>query len=219
MRCLQQGYLAMFHRSHPLPRRSQLGFTLMELLIVLAISGIVMALATPNMSEQLSKRRVYGEVKSMRDALRLAKSAGESNKTFDSTNPAAICPSSDGASCSGSWSDGFIAFGDVDGNGNFNGTDVILASQVGLSSNTTLKVDNLTSGTSVSLIRLTTQGYTASFDSNNAPYYLFTFCNKYATSKYHIAGVGYGPGGVIRMAADTNNDGIPEFNGVNLTCP
>jgi len=198
----------------------QTGFTLLELLTVLAISAVVMALAVPNLSQQLSSRRVYGEVKSMRDALRLAKSAGESNKSLSLINPVVICPSSSGASCDGSWSDGFIAFGDVDGNGNFNGSDVMLDARIGFSSKTTLKVVDLSAaGASVNLIRLTTQGYTASFDSNNAPYYLFTFCNKYGNGKYSIAGVGYGPGGVIRLSMDSNNDRIPDFNGTNLTCP
>jgi len=214
----QQGHLYVSPTNTP-HQFHQRGFTLMELLIVIAISGIVMAMAAPNMSQVLSNQRAYGDVKSMREALRLAKSAGSSNKSLSATNPVVICSSSDGTSCGGTWSNGYIAFGDVDGNGNFNGSDVMLDAEIGLSTNTTLKVTDISSGVGVTSLRLTTQGYTASFDSATAPYYLFTFCNKYATGKYSIAGVGYGPGGVIRLAADTNNDRIPEFNGVNLTCP
>ena len=40
--------------------------------------------------------------------------------------PVRFCSSNDGASCSGTWTDGHIAFTDNDGNGAINGDDIVV---------------------------------------------------------------------------------------------
>jgi len=196
----------------------QAGFTLLELLMVLGIAGILIALVAPTMSESIAKRRVYGDYKSIRDVLRVAKSAGQTDKRFSGV---VVCPSTDAVACSGTnWSNGFIACGDVDSDSNCTSSDVVVAVQDQLSNNTRLTVTK--DGTAISTIALTTQGYTAAFSASDAPTYLFTYCNLGASSSGRTRsamGVVYGPGGVIRMAIDTDSDGTPNFGTANLTCP
>lgn len=199
----------------------QAGFTLMEFLVVTAVVGVLIATTAPLMSESIAKRRVYGDFKSIRDVLRVAKSAGQTDKRFSGV---VVCPSTDSATCNGStWNDGFIACGDVDGNSTCTSVDEVIAVQDQLSPNTRLTVtDRNSGGASVTSIPLTVQGYTAAFSASSAPIYLFTYCNLGASSSTRAAsamGLVYGPGGVIRMTLDTNNDGIQNYGTDNLSCP
>lgn len=191
------------------------GFTLLELLAVVGLIAIVLALAVPNMSETVAKRKIYGDYKSMRDVLRLAKSAAQTDKTL---NGVIICPGDDESCSGGDWADGFVVVGDVDGDGTFNTGDLVLGQQDRLSSGTTLTVtDENSASTEVSSITLTAQGYTADFNAANAPSYLFKYCNAAADDLVSL-GVVYGPGGVIRLTTDSNGDGFQDYAGVNLDC-
>lgn len=191
------------------------GFTLLELLMVVAIAGILVAIVAPNFSESLAKRRIYGDYKSMRDVLRVAKSAGQTDKTFDAV---IICPGTDAGCSGGDWADGFVVVGDVDGSGTFNAGDEVLAQQDELSAGTTLTVTDENNGSvAVNTIELTAQGYTADFNAADAPSYLFKYCNSNSDERTAL-GVVYGPGGVIRMTLDSDGDGTQDYGGVNLAC-
>lgn len=194
---------------------TQSGFTLMELMIVLVMAGILAGVATPYMSAQVAKMRVNGDYRSIRDVMKIAKSGGQTDKDFSQV---IVCPGTE-AGCSGTtWENGFIAFGDVDGSNTFTNGDVVLAVQDQLSKFTTLQVtDQNNGGATISKITLTQQGYTADFDSATAPSYLFKYCNTADTKV--IKGLVYGPGGIIRMAIDTDGDGVPNYGAANLTCP
>jgi len=196
----------------------QTGFTLLELMVVLAIAGLLAGLSTPFMGKQVAKQRINADYKSIRDVLRMAKSGGQTDKDFSSV---IVCPGTETAGCNGgTWESGFVAFGDVDDSGDFNAGDAVLAAQEKLSENTTLKVtDQNNGGAVVNLIKLTQQGYTAEFDATNAPSYLFKYCNTGTTDTNVVRGLVYGPGGIIRMAVDTNGDGIVNYGAANLTCP
>jgi len=201
----------------------QTGFTLLELMVVLAIAGIMAGMAAPFMGEQLAKQRINGEYKSIREAMKLAKSGGQTDKDFTSV---VVCPGNEASGCdtSGKWEDGFIAFGDADLDDNYteagDGKSGLLAVQEKLSDGTTLKVtDENDNGATVSKIKLTQQGYTADFNADKAPLYLFKYCNTRSTDDTVVRGLVYGPGGIIRMAIDTDDDGIANFDGTNLTCP
>jgi type IV fimbrial biogenesis protein FimT len=193
----------------------QTGVTLLELMVVVAIAGSLAGLATPFMSKQVAKQRINGDYRSIRDVMKIAKSGGQTDKDFSQV---VVCPGTE-AGCSGTtWENGFIAFGDADGSNTFSSGDVVLAVQDQLSKFTTLKVtDQNNGGATISKITLTQQGYTADFDSATAPSYLFKYCNTADTKV--IKGLVYGPGGIIRMAIDTDGDGIVNYGAANLTCP
>jgi type IV fimbrial biogenesis protein FimT len=94
-----------------MPHRT-LGFTLMELLIALAIAGILLGVALPAFSGVLEA----GRAQDARAALFNSFVAAVNRATLTGTH-AVLCPSHDGLTCldSADWSGGWIAFLDRDG--------------------------------------------------------------------------------------------------------
>lgn len=85
--------------------------TILELLITMALLGIVAALALPSMMDGLGRSSARAATRSFTSALSLARS--EAVKTGSGVS---ICPSLDGEDCAaGSWSTGWIVFIDADG--------------------------------------------------------------------------------------------------------
>ncbi len=93
--------------------KRQHGFTLVELLVVLAISAIILSIAVPSFINIISNSRVETAVNEVVVAINLAKS--EAVKTGQTT---VFCQSSTGTECSSdrtAWADGWILFSDTDG--------------------------------------------------------------------------------------------------------
>lgn len=88
-------------------RHSLNGFTLIELMVTLAVLAIVLGIAVPSFQKQIinNKSLTFGD--EFAQALSYARS--EAVKT---NRRVSICASSDGATCTGNWSDGFIVFQD-----------------------------------------------------------------------------------------------------------
>lgn len=99
------------------------GFSLVELMITIAIAAIMLTLAAPNMSRLLAGNRIATQASSLVSNLALARS--EAIKRGVRTT---ICPSSAGTACtSTTWSEGYMVYADLDGDGSFNsGSDIIL---------------------------------------------------------------------------------------------
>lgn len=88
----------------------QSGFTLVELLITVAIAAILLSLAAPNFREMLVKRSVQAAAETLASDMRFARSEALKRST-----QTVICRSTDGAKCStvvGSWSEGWIVYVD-----------------------------------------------------------------------------------------------------------
>ena len=88
----------------------QSGFTLVELLIVVAIVAILLSLAAPTFREMLVKRSVQAAAETLASDMRFARSEALKRSTRT-----VICRSTDGARCSavvGSWSEGWIVYVD-----------------------------------------------------------------------------------------------------------
>ena len=86
----------------------QLGFSLIELLITVAIAAILLSLAAPNFREMLVKRSVQAAAETLASDMRYARSEALKRAT-----PTVMCQSADGAKCAtavGSWSDGWIVY-------------------------------------------------------------------------------------------------------------
>ena len=94
------------------------GFTLIELMVVLAIAAIVLALAAPSFTGTIERNRRESAMTELATTLQLAKAAAASNA---SRAPVIVCISKDGASCTGGgdWAAGWIIFTDVNGNNQF----------------------------------------------------------------------------------------------------
>jgi len=110
--------LSVSQRLHPIRIRSnrQRGFTLAELLTVVAVVGITTVIAAPSFSNLLKNQRITTASNELLTSLMLARSSAITTRT-----QTVICPSTNSASakptCGGSWEDGWIVFTDLDGDG------------------------------------------------------------------------------------------------------
>ncbi|MDM8347606.1 GspH/FimT family pseudopilin [Pseudomonas sp. sp1636] len=82
---------------------SSKGFTLIELMIVLAIIVIVSAVAVPGYQAMIASNRLTSSSNNLIGALQLARS-----EAVTRNQAVFVCNSNDQASCSGSWADGGI---------------------------------------------------------------------------------------------------------------
>ena len=87
----------------------QSGFTLTEILITLSISAILISSAAPVFSQILLNNRAVSLTNNLLTALQISRS-----EAIKRNQDVTICKSSDSLTCSGSWSDGWIIFSDVD---------------------------------------------------------------------------------------------------------
>lgn len=145
-------------------KRTQ-GFTLIELMVTLAVLAIVLGIAVPSFQTQIINNRSLTMGDEFAQALNFARSEAVKNKKRVS-----ICASSNGTSCTGNWSEGFIVFQDNAA------SDTVDAVSLGpiykvwpkLSGAGTLTVKRGpldTSGTATSFIRYTSLGTLAPIDN------------------------------------------------------
>ncbi len=89
------------------------GFTLVELMVTIAVLAILLAIAIPSFNGLLSAGRLTSTSNELVAALQMARA-----ESIRRNKRAIVCGSSDGADCaaSSSWS-GWLVFVDADGNG------------------------------------------------------------------------------------------------------
>src|SRR5690606_7896913 len=102
----------MLGRGYFMSRRNFAGFTLLELMVVIAIAAILLALALPSFTSTLRSNRVATSTNELLATLSLARSEAVRN-----TRGAGVCTSADGGACGGDWDSGWLVWGDSNGNG------------------------------------------------------------------------------------------------------
>ncbi|WP_129136436.1 GspH/FimT family pseudopilin [Luteimonas sp. YGD11-2] len=88
------------------------GFTLVELMVTVAIVAILAAIAFPSFESTMRSNRVATATNELQASISLARSEAMRNP-----NGAAICTSRAGTACDGEWSDGWLVWIDTDGDG------------------------------------------------------------------------------------------------------
>jgi type IV fimbrial biogenesis protein FimT len=113
---------------------SSLGFTLVELMITVAIVGIVASLAVPSFQDMLNQNRASSLANELASSLNLARSEAIKRGTQVSVCKSAnITASSPTCSTTANWQNGWLIFVDKSTSGTFDGTDTPL--KVGQPSN------------------------------------------------------------------------------------
>jgi type IV fimbrial biogenesis protein FimT len=109
-----------------------MGFTLVELLVVLSLTAVLTVLAVPSFQSLLLSRRVQAAVDALATDMRFARA-----EAIKRSARVTICASLDGASCqgaSGLWKDGWIVFVPTAPNGSFTAGDEIVRVQGAMAS-------------------------------------------------------------------------------------
>lgn len=85
------------------------GFTMMELLIAIAVLVILGTLAVPSFIQTIQNNRISGQANELVASTQLARS-----EAIKRGVEVRVCSSDDGASCSGGFADGWIVIADPD---------------------------------------------------------------------------------------------------------
>jgi type IV fimbrial biogenesis protein FimT len=95
------------------PVGDQRGFTLVELMVVLALAAVVLVLGVPTFSDVIERTSLATATNMLVGSMNAARSEAITRRV-----PVVICASSDGGTCSGDddWSSGWIIFSEPDKN-------------------------------------------------------------------------------------------------------
>ena len=102
-----------------LMNRRQQGFTLVELMITLAVVIVLLAVGIPLFGRILSTNQAAAEVNSLVTALQLAR-----NEAVNRGRPVTLCAGT--AACGASWANGWMVYEDLDSDGTLDAGENIL---------------------------------------------------------------------------------------------
>jgi type IV fimbrial biogenesis protein FimT len=88
-------------------RRAQRGFTLLELVTTVTVAGVLMAVAVPSFFNTSRNSHAAADANELVSAFSIARS-----EAIRQSARITVCRSSNGTSCSGTWSQGWIVFRD-----------------------------------------------------------------------------------------------------------
>ncbi|WP_162349837.1 GspH/FimT family pseudopilin [Pseudoxanthomonas gei] len=99
------------------------GFTLLELMVTIAIAAILLTIALPSFQASLRSNQVATTTNEFLGAISLARS-----EAIRGTQSAGVCASADGATCGADWNLGWLVWTDVGnvGLGTLEATDTIV---------------------------------------------------------------------------------------------
>ena len=102
------------------------GYTLVELLVVLAVGALLMLIAVPALTGMLNSQKAISTINALYTSLNLARS-----EAIKRNARAVLCKTADGLSCThnGGWEQGWILFHDANNNAVFDPGETVLHQQ------------------------------------------------------------------------------------------
>jgi len=128
------------------------GFTLIELMVVIAIGTLVMAIGVPSFTYITNSSRLSGEMNGLVGDLQFARS-----EAIKQGQTVSVCISSDGVTCldTGNWQSGWIVFSDPTGAGTHAaGGTPVLRRQASFSNK-----DTFAASDTVSVVKFNREGF------------------------------------------------------------
>lgn len=181
---------------------SSRGFTLVELLVSLTVLAILVGLAAPSFQNTIENNRISSINDKLATSLQYARS-----EAISRGQPVTVCVSSDQATCTGAWDDGWIVFIDEDGDRTVDGGDTLIRVNEAIPINYDIALTSTTTGS----FQFDGQG----FAPLNGTYYV---CGP-SDEDEDARGVLIRASGAMRKAVDTDSDDIREdHSGAALSC-
>lgn len=115
----------------------QQGFTIIELMVTLAVTGVVLFYAVPSFNVQIKNGRLTSNVNQLVAAMHLGRSEASKRRVpvVICTSTSALNEGSESCDTSASWNEGWIAFGDANDNGSYDAANEDLLQAQGAQGN------------------------------------------------------------------------------------
>lgn len=187
------------------PQKNILGFTLIELMLTLAILGVVLAIGVPTFNTMIANNRLTAQTNQAIGIISFARS--EASKRTGTT--ITVCGSSDEATCNTSnWESGWLIMNDVDGDRTLDAGDQLLQVGSPLNGGNTLRTSGFAS---TAFIQFDSEGSAGSAGT-------LVICDSRGVTK--AKGIVLSVIGQSRLAQDSGGNGVVENHlGVDVTCP
>lgn len=187
------------------------GFTLMELLITLAVAGILLGIAAPDFSEAIKQSRQDSRVLELNGALNFARS-----EAIKQSSRVSVCARNSDTSCGTNWNKGWIVFVDNEANaGVIDATENVLKISTPLPSGLSLTNSAVTLGVADasqrSYVRFGPRGL-----SNWRGSGTFTFCDDRGSRSARAVNVSMS--GDIRLARADSDGSLYDTFGQAISC-
>ena len=117
------------------PARAARAFTLVEIVVALAVAAVLFALAVPSFAQFIAEQRLLNEARRVADSITLARS-----EAMKRNGHVVMCASTPGVDCADvrHWHDGWVTFADADGDAELGDDEAAFAREAGAAPGVTI---------------------------------------------------------------------------------